>query len=119
MVIDIAKEFSPYPSGRVPADGTFNGETFRREHLVPAIRSAETNSAADQTIIVDINGVRSFGSSFLEEAFGGLERERDVDMQRAYDLIEIRCSEPHLQIFKDAIEDYLEDALAISKKRSN
>ena len=65
--IAIAEAFSPYPAGRYLEDGKYNGTAFRREHLVPALREFD---------IVDVvfDGVAGFGSSFLEEAFGGLVR---------------------------------------------
>lgn len=67
IVINIAKEFSRYPAGRYLADGPANGEKFREEFLVPILR--EKNKA-----IIFMDGTRGYGSSFLEEAFGGLRR---------------------------------------------
>ena len=65
--ITIAEEFSRYPAGRYQEDGDYNGTTFRKKHLVPAL------SKFDKVEIV-FDGVAGFGSSFLEEAFGGLVR---------------------------------------------
>ena len=66
--ITIAKDFSPYPAGRFCSDGPNSGERFREEFLLPNIEQG-TNT----TII--FNGARGYGSSFLEEAFGGLVRK--------------------------------------------
>lgn len=63
----IATNFSRYPGGRFVKDGPFSGEKFRDEVLVPALRAGET-------IEIFLDGVRGYGSSFLEEAFGGLVR---------------------------------------------
>ena len=67
----IAEDFSPYPAGRYPEDGEFNGTTFRRDHLVPALGEFDR-------VEVVFDGVAGFGSSFLEEAFGGLIREEGM-----------------------------------------
>lgn len=65
--ISIAKDFSVYPGGRTPIDGPFSGEEFRENILIPIFNSNEE-------VIIDFDGVRGYGSSFLEEAFGGLVR---------------------------------------------
>ena len=65
--IDIARDFSEVPAGRTDKDGEFNGERFRRHVLIPAL-------AAHEFINVRLEGTEGFGSSFLEEAFGGLVR---------------------------------------------
>jgi hypothetical protein len=68
QVISIAKQFSPTPAGRYISDGPFPGEKFRNELLIPALE------ASQERINVDLDGTAGFGSSFLEEAFGGLVR---------------------------------------------
>lgn len=64
--ISILKDFSDDPFGRYPTDGPDNGERFREEILKSALR--EHNQ-----VHVELNG-NDYGSSFLEEAFGGLVR---------------------------------------------
>ena len=68
--ISIAKDFSTTPGGRSYADGPFPGEKFRVENLLPALR-------ANKLVVVDFTGIEGCGSSFLEEAFGGLVRDHD------------------------------------------
>ena len=65
--ISIARDYSSVPAGRFKEDGPFSGQRFREEMLLPALRSATT-------VTVDLDGVEGYGSSFLEEAFGGLVR---------------------------------------------
>lgn len=66
-MISIARDYSDTPAGRYRAEGPFSGERFREEVLLPALRSNEA-------VEVDLDGVLAFGSSFLEESFGGLVR---------------------------------------------
>lgn len=65
--IAVAEEFAVMPIVREIKDGPYSGESFRVEHLVPALQQYDS-------VIVDLDGVLSLGSSFLEEAFGGLVR---------------------------------------------
>lgn len=113
-MIDLARDFSPYPSGRISKDGNFNGAKFREKHLLPAIETILGGKSGDTEIIVDIDGVRSFGSSFLEEAFGGLARASLKDVRAAVKLLKIKCTKPHLLIYKDTIEEYLADAQMVN-----
>jgi STAS-like domain of unknown function (DUF4325) len=66
--ISIAKDFSPVPAGRHLTDGPFPGSKFRDAVLVPALE------AFDQ-VTIDLDGTEGYGSSFLEESFGGLIRK--------------------------------------------
>lgn len=110
MTIDVANEFSPYPSGRVTKDGDYNGERFRKEFLIPAIKKAFKAKGAAASVVIDLDGVRTFGSSFLEEAFGGLARDKGVIFKEALAVLRIKCTKDHLQIYKDAIDEYLQNA---------
>jgi hypothetical protein len=64
--IKVASDFSDTPGGRYKRLGPASGEEFR-DRLVKVLEAGN-----DLTIIVD--GVEGYGSSFLEEAFGGLVR---------------------------------------------
>jgi len=66
--IVIAIDFSPSPIGRYRTDSETSGEAFRVDHLAPALRMYDK-----VTVILD--GTDGYGSSFLEEAFGGLIRK--------------------------------------------
>ena len=66
-MISIARDFSRSPAGRHISDGPYSGERFREEFLVPALMH-------DSNIVLELDGTRGMGSSFLEEAFGGLVR---------------------------------------------
>lgn len=64
--IDVGVAFSRFPAGRFRSDGPHSGERFRDELLVAALRAGAV------TVLLD--GAIGYGSSFLEEAFGGLVR---------------------------------------------
>jgi len=65
--ITVAKDFNRLPYGRYPEHGANNGQRFREEFLLPALRRGSD-------LLVDLDGTRGLGPSFLEEAFGGLVR---------------------------------------------
>jgi hypothetical protein len=65
--IKVSADFSDEPYGRYPKHGDYNGERFREEFLLPALRQHER-------VLVDLGDTYGYGPSFLEEAFGGLVR---------------------------------------------
>ncbi|WP_429067075.1 STAS-like domain-containing protein [Aeromonas bestiarum] len=67
MKIIFVKDFSVFPGPRTKELGENSGEAFRDDILIPAIRS-------HGQVCVDLDGVFGYGSSFLEEVFGGLVR---------------------------------------------
>ena len=67
--INVAREFSRFPGGRFFTDGQFSGQRFREELLEPVLRNHP-----NVQVTVELDGTLGFGSSFLEEAFGGLVR---------------------------------------------
>lgn len=61
-------DFTKYPGPRFESLGPNSGELFRDNFLIPA--------AMDNNVVeVDLDGVFGYGSSFLEEVFGGLIRK--------------------------------------------
>lgn len=68
ITIDVATSFSRTPFGRYPKDGENNAQKFRDDVLKPEVMKGED-------ILIDFSKVAlGVGSSFLEEAFGGLVR---------------------------------------------
>lgn len=65
--IDVARDFTDRPFGRYRTDGDRSGEVFRDDLLIPALNKYDH-------VTVDLSGTNYYGSSFLEEAFGGLLR---------------------------------------------
>lgn len=99
--INIATQFSRYPAGRYLADGPYSGESFRENWLIPALNSEEE-------VTIEFDGTRGYGSSFLEEAFGGLVR-KGFKPELIKELFHFKCSDPSI---KEEVIDYVEHGAA-------
>jgi hypothetical protein len=66
--INVCQDFTRFPAGRFISDGSYSGQRFRDEFLIPALKSSDS-------VEIYLDGTLSPGSSFLEEAFGGLLRQ--------------------------------------------
>lgn len=99
IIINVAQDFSRHPAGRFLADGPFSGEAFRRKFLEPAFKKGEQ-------IRIVLDGARGYGSSFLEEAFGGLVRKG----YKASDIKENLIIEATNTSLRTEILDYIEKA---------
>lgn len=73
MLIKIADDFTMAPGGREIKEGPFSGEAFRIELLSPKYAEALKRG---EKLTVDFDGSFGYATSFLEESFGGLVRER-------------------------------------------
>lgn len=103
--LDIGRDFSDVPSGRYPEDGNFNGERFRKEFLVPLLREFDRVS-------VILDNTEGFGSSFLEEAFGGLIREEGFRLADILPKLVLVSERDRTKRYKRKIEQYMEKAEA-------
>ena len=101
--IRIAKDYSDTPLGRFPDDGEFNGSRFREEFLRPALD-------ANDKVAIDIEGVEGYGSSFLEEAFGGLVRKGYFSAADLNRKLEIVYNDKDFKIYRDLIWRYIKEA---------
>lgn len=97
--IDVARSFTPYPVGRTRSDGRYSGEAFRDDHLVPALQAGAV------TVVMD--GAKGYGSSFLEEAFGGLVRRRGFEPGQLGERLVIRTED---SLLRAEIWSYIEEA---------
>jgi hypothetical protein len=103
ITISIAKDFSEYPAGRYRDDGEYNGTTFREKSLVPVLRD-------DKQVEVIFDGVAGFGSSFLEEAFGGLIRDAGMTKEFLDTHLLLTTTEPELEDFVKLAQRYIDEA---------
>lgn len=98
--INIAKDFTRYPAGRFKKNGDTSGEAFRERFLLPAL-------SAGENITVEMDGTIGYGSSFLEEAFGGTVRALNITSQNLLSKLTINSKDATL--IKE-IHQYIEDA---------
>ncbi|MDD5329703.1 MAG: STAS-like domain-containing protein [Sulfuricella sp.] len=105
-VINIERDFSRYPAGRYVADGPYNGEKFREEFLVPALLEKTDK------VLIELDGARGLGSSFLDEAFGGLVRS-GYSAEDVLNRIELRSQDASLI---EEIKGYIQEQAKISKQ---
>ena len=108
-LISIAKDFSRYPAGRSRRDGPFHAERFRDDMLVPALQGAAQQG---DSVVVLLDGVYGYSSSFLEETFGGLVRRRLFDPAWLRRSLVIRTEDPIYASYRTDAEQYLADELA-------
>lgn len=72
----------------MPDDGPFSGARFRNEWLIPILTEGEK-------AIIEMDGTRGYGSSFLEEAFGGLIRQ-GYTQDQVQSAFELHSSDPSI-----------------------
>lgn len=110
--ISVLKDFSRTPGPRYKEEGSFSGEEFRNNILLPKLNEAIIQK---KTLLVDLDGVSGYGTSFLEEAFGGLIRVNNIDYKTLKNTLKLKSEEDDIYI--EEIWEYIEDAK--NKKDSN
>ena len=108
--ISIANEFSKEPLGRFPDDSDASGTAFRDLLLAPTLENF------DGIIEIDLDGTEGYGSSFLEEAFGGIIRNYNFRADTLLDRIALISNEDPTLI--EEITQYINDADAIKKLKN-
>lgn len=101
----IAKEFSVTPGVRYPEEGPFSGQEFRENVLMPKLQKA---IAGGVKLLIDFDGSAGYGSSFLEESFGGLIREEGLSFDIINKTIDYKSDEDPSII--DEIKQYIKEA---------
>ena len=103
--VNIAKDFNRFPSGRFSKNGDTSGQDFRIKFLEDPIKKGEE-------ITIELDGTIGYGSSFLEEAFGGLVRSLAVSAVNLKSQLHLVSSD---QLLIDEIVSYIDDAAQIKK----
>ncbi|MGM7282589.1 STAS-like domain-containing protein [Pseudomonas guariconensis] len=111
MKIINVTDFSEFPGPRYSSLGPNSGEDFRKMVLIPNI------AKYNDEITINLDGAFGYGSSFLDEAFGGLIRD-GINKETVLKLCENLKSDedPSLKIeiiqwVKEAIADLDKDNL--------
>lgn len=99
-MVKVAQDFTRFPSGRKKKNGNTSGEEFREKFLEPALKEGSE-------ITVDLDGTIGYGSSFLEEAFGGLVRALQIKPESLKAKLHLISNDPALI---EEIESYIADA---------
>ena len=87
--LNVARDFSPFPAGRLVSDGSFPGERFR-DLLVSALQKL----GPTEQLKVQFDETLGYGLSFLEEAFGGLVRKCGFSAKKLHEKLIIETSDP-------------------------
>ena len=109
MEINVVKEYTDKPGARYESQGSNSGEKFRDTILYPKfIESIEKN----ETLIVNLDGGYGYGSSFLEESFGGLVRKLKKEKNNSYKkVLDIVIVSNDNKLWIDKIKNYIESAI--------
>lgn len=105
VLLVVAKEFSSTPGFRTKEEGPFPAVDFRDNLLYPRLKDAIENN---DILMVDLDGSAGYGTSFLEEAFGGLIRECKLSYQDIKAHLQLKSDDDPSYI--DEINGYLYDA---------
>jgi hypothetical protein len=109
--LSIAQEFSKIPGPRTRAEGEHSAEEFLDTILEFRFDEAVRSHAV---LYIDLDGGFGYGTSFLEEAFGGLAR-RKKNAQLVIDHIDFKSDEePYL---RDDVLSYIREALTGRPKK--
>ena len=100
LTVNVGKDFTRFPSGRLMKHGNTSGEALRVKFLQPPLSSG-------QSVIVELDGTIGYNSSFLEEAFGGLVRELKVTTDYVLKLLTLKSDDSALL---EEIVQYMKDA---------
>lgn len=105
LTLKVSTDFSFTPGPRYEQEGKFSGEVFRKDFLEPKLKEAIKRQVK---LFIDFDGTAGYGTSFLEEAFGGLIRVNKYSYEEIFNHIELKSNEEDYLI--DDIKGYLKDA---------
>lgn len=109
MEINVVKEYTDKPGARYESQGSNSGQKFRDTILYPKfIETIEKN----ETLIVNLDGGYGYGSSFLEETFGGLVRRLKKENNDNYKRVcEIVIISNDNKTWIEKIKGYIKEAI--------
>jgi hypothetical protein len=107
--LKISEEFSKTPGPRFRKEGAFSGQEFLEDILIKKFDEAIESK---KILEIDLDGTYGYGTSFLEQVFGGLARKYSIDIATDY-LKFISEEEPYLI---DDIKEYMKVAVDIKKE---
>ena len=105
MKIKVSTDFARAPGPRYTHEGHNSGQDFRKKILLPRLKDA---MAKKEALEVDLDGTAGYGTSFLEESFGGLIREDGFNLRDLRNWLKLTSNEEPSLLME--IEDYMSDA---------
>ena len=102
IMVSVAKDFTRFPSGRYVQNGDTSGQAFRERFLEKPISRGET-------VVVDFDGTIGYGSSFLEEAFGGLVRKLKLPADFFLTHLTLKSADASI---REEVQEYIREAAA-------
>lgn len=109
MVLDVVQSYTDKPGARYKSQGRFSGEEFRDEILYPKFMEAIENG---EELIVNLDGGYGYGSSFLEESFGGLVRKLKQEKSANVNCVkDIKIVSNDNIAWVDKISEYISNAM--------
>lgn len=105
LELRIVTDFSKTPGVRYKDEGPYSGEEFRKEILFPMCKKALNNNCQ---LKIYLDGTAGLGTSFLEESFGGLIRENNLDYLSLIKILDFVSEENPDYI--EEIKEYMKDA---------
>lgn len=72
IYINIAKDYTETPGGRLIKEGEYSGEDFRERILYPKYMEA---IKSNDKLTINFDGCFGYPSSFIDEAFAGLAKK--------------------------------------------
>lgn len=103
LSVSVARDFTRHPGPRFRWQGKFSGEEFR-SRLIAWLERAEQ-------LTVDLDGTSGYGSSFLDEAFGGLIRDEGMSREEVRRRIHIKSE------MDESYKAEVEEAIALARPR--
>lgn len=101
MHVSVANDFTRHPGPRYANQGKFSGQEFRAK-LVEWLKLCER-------LIVDLDGTSGYGSSFLDEAFGGLIRNEGMSREDVKRRVFVKSA------MDESYRDEVEEAIALAR----
>jgi hypothetical protein len=98
-------DFSKTPGSRYRDEGkkAHSGQEFREDILEPNFKNALANN---NRLLIDLDGTIGYGTSWLEEVFGGLTRAYGKD--KVLSILDFKSEEE--DYLTDDIKQYINDA---------
>lgn len=100
-IINLSKDYNRAPAGRYLNDSDYSGERFREEILSPALKD-------NDNVLIILDDLDGIGSSFWDEAFGGLIREDNFSKDDLDKKLKLKCDDDEYLV--EHIESFIGDA---------